>query len=250
MMMMKKKKKKTINNIYNNLQKNRKAIKIRAFLMAGLLLAINSFAWFTFVSNADNNINADVIKWEIEFFDEDSDMTVMDINLEDMFPGMEEYVKSITIRNSSELGATFSYSIDDVVIFGEKYDSENLTDTLLDDFPFYIMFEAPETDIGTNATVPFRVRVGWNYEQTETYCVVRDYYPFDESWDYYNLVDGNYVLTTYDKDSYASKTNDVYVECDDLDTYWGEKNAQYKKEHPDSKALTLRLKLMVTQKEA
>lgn len=218
--------------------------------MAGLMLAINSFAWFTFVSNANNNIDVDVIKWDIEFFEDDTETSMMDINLDNLYPGMTEYVKGITIRNSSDLGAIFSYSIEDIEIFGEKYEADNLIDSLLNDFPFYIMFEAPASDLGKDETIPFRARVGWKFEQDNTYCKVKNFYPYNSTWNYYSLVGDEYVLKEFNDDSYKENTEEVFVECDDLDSYWGEKSVIYKEEHPDSSALTLKLKLMVTQKES
>ena len=51
--------------------------------MAGFLLAVNTFAWFVFITNGDGKINADVIAWDIAFIDEESQTELLDIELED-----------------------------------------------------------------------------------------------------------------------------------------------------------------------
>ena len=51
--------------------------------MAGFLLAVNTFAWFVFITNGDGRINADVIAWDIAFIDEESQTELLDIELED-----------------------------------------------------------------------------------------------------------------------------------------------------------------------
>ena len=136
--MMKMKKNLTKNKIYQGLQKRRKAIKARAFLMAGFLLVINSFAWFVFVANGNGQINADVIAWDIVFLDEDSQVEFVEIKLTDLFPGMDPYTKEITIRNQSDLSANFTYEVEELYAFGKKYENEDLVTFLAEDFPFSI----------------------------------------------------------------------------------------------------------------
>ena len=77
------KNKKQLHKVYTSLQKKRNAIKIRAFIMAGFLLAVNTFAWFVFITNGDGKINADVIAWDIAYIDEESQTELLDIELED-----------------------------------------------------------------------------------------------------------------------------------------------------------------------
>ena len=40
----------------------------------------------------------------------------------------------------------------------------------------------------------------------------------------------------------------LYLESDDADSYWGEKSVTYREENPEGKALSLKVKLVVTQK--
>ncbi len=245
------KKKTMINRIYKNLQKNRTAIKIHAFLMAGLLFAINSFAWFVFVSNSDNIVKADVVEWEIEFFDEDTETSVMDITIDNLYPGMHDYIKSIKVRNSSHLGATFSYEIEELSIFGEDYHMSEDMETFLENaLPFYIIFDVSKVDINKDESISFAVKVGWEYEQEGTYCSINELYPYNPLWNYYKLDEEEYIPIDISEEVYEKGfSSDIFTECDDLDSYWGEKSVIHKEENPEESAISLKLKLKVTQKE-
>lgn len=252
MMKMKKTKKIQTNKLFKELHKRKNHIKFRAILMAGLMLAINSFAWFTFVANGNGKLSANVISWDIQFFDDDSQVEILDIDLVDLYPGMDDYYKSIIIRNHSDLNASFSYIIEEVEIYGEKYNSDDFTTSLLNDFPFTISFNYVSNKLDIGESLSFDVNVGWLFEAGEDYCKLNNIYPF---LDYINYYKPNGTGTVFElvpllsEDYSSALVSGLYAECDDVDTYWGEKNVLFKKENPDSNAVRIKLKLIVTQRD-
>lgn len=249
MMKMKKMKNQT-NKLLKELQKRKNRIKFRAFLMAGLMLAINTFAWFTFVANGNGQLSADVISWDIQFFDDDSQVEILDIDLVDLYPGMNKFNKSITIRNHSDLNASFSYLIEEVEVYGEKYSSDDYATSFLNDFPFTISFSYVTNKLDIGESLSFDVNVEWPFEAEGEYCKLNKIYPYLDYINYYSVNGTSYDLIDLASNDYSNALESgLYAECDDVDTYWGEKNVLYKKEHPNSNAIRIKLKLIVTQRE-
>lgn len=244
------KKKIDAHKAYQELQKRKNHIRNRAFLMAGLMLAINTFAWFTFVANGNGQLSADVISWDIQFFDDESQIEILDIAIKDLHPGMDDYHKSIKIKNHSDLNAAFSYQIEDLVIFGEKFESSDYTAAFLNDFPFKISFNYVTNKLDVGESLTFDIDASWPFEAGNTYCKLNKLYPYIKGMNYYRLNGTEYEPITFISSEYPTKLEEgLYVECDDADSYWGEKNVLFKKEHPDGNAISIKLKLIVSQRE-
>lgn len=242
-------KKKQVNKIYQNLQKKRKVIKIRAILMACLLFAINSFAWFVFIANGDGNINADVISWDIAFFEDDAQVEILDIDLDDLYPGMPDFSKSIVVKNRSDLNATFSYEVESVSVYGVEYTTDDLKTSLQNDFPFDITFSYDKTELNKGESLNFTVDATWPFESENEYYKLNSLYSYIEGINYYILTDNNYNKINIDSTNFTSNlANGLYVESDDADTYWGEKSVLFKQKYPNMSAMQLKVKLIVTQK--
>lgn len=247
---MKMKKKIDGHKVYEELQKRKKHIRNRAFLMAGLMLAINTFAWFTFVANGNGHLSADVISWDIQFFDDDSQVEILDIELIDLYPGMDDFHKSITIRNQSDLNAIFTYRIEEVTIYGEKYVSDDYSASFLSDFPFKIGFNYVTNQLDIGESLSFDVDVTWPFESTDEYCKLNSLYPYINGINYYKLNGTNYDNIAISNGEYqTSLESGLYAECDDVDSYWGEKNVIFKKDNPNSNAINIKIKLIVSQRE-
>ena len=241
--------KKQASKVYKVLKKNKKSIKIRAMIMTGFLFAINTFAWFVFITNGDGKINADVIAWDIAFIDEESQTELLDIELQDLYPGMEVYSRYIIVKNKSDLDATFAYELQDIYIFGEQYESEDLEESLKNDFPFSIEFDHDKLELDKGDYLNFASYVVWPFESSEPYVKLNSAYTYSEGFTYYTLEDGEYVEAyVYPMNFPSLVETGLYLESDDADSYWGEKSVTYREENPEGKALSLKVKLVVTQK--
>lgn len=217
--------------------------------MAGFLLAVNTFAWFVFITNGDGKINADVIAWDIAFIDEESQTELLDIELEDLYPGMEVYSRYIIVKNKSDLNANFEYELQEITIFGEKYETEDLEESLKKDFPFSISFGHDKIALDKGDYLNFSSSVIWPFEAPTQYVKLNKAYTYSDGLTYYVLENGNYVETTVYPMNFALMLEQgLYLESDEADSYWGEKSVTFREENPDIPAVTLKVKLVVTQR--
>ena len=186
-----------------------------------LLFVGNTFAWFIYATKIDNSISVHVKAWNVVF--EAGDNTVTDtvnLNVDNIYPGMEDYEYEIKAYNRSEVNASLSYKILEARIFDNLYitadgraerkeevlpgdfTSDLLESRLLNDYPFKISI-----DISNNFIDP---ETG---EEKYTFKVV---------WPY-------------------ESNNDA------LDTEWGINAATYKKNNPSNSSIALKIKIIITQ---
>ena len=241
---------------YNKLNKTRKKILIKSLIFAMFLLGINTYAWFIFFDKFDGNIKADVIGWDVSFYDEDTLMDAFALEVGSLYPGMDDFIKVVRVSNSSDVAATFSYELVSFSLFGESYEVNEIdtSDKLLGDlessFPFKIVFVKSKSELYTGGdTATFTITVSWDYESINPYYQLDNYFEYDASFIYYTYNGSSYVVdnsvTNLNIDSKIS--SGLFIESDDADSYWGEKAATYLTDNPDSSCLTLELNLIVAQ---
>ena len=186
-----------------------------------LLFVGNTFAWFIYATKIDNSISVHVKAWNVVF--EAGDNTVTDtvnLNVDNIYPGMEDYEYEIKAYNRSEVNASLSYKILEARIFDNLYitadgrierkeeilpgdfTSDLLKQRLLNDYPFKISIDISNPFIDPETG-----------EEKYTFKVV---------WPY--------------------ESND-----DELDTQWGINAATYKKNNPSNSSIALKIKIIITQ---
>lgn len=254
--MEKENKKENIKEIYQNLQKNRKKIKRRAIFLSIFLLGINAYAWFVFIAKASGSIDANVVAWDVEFYDSDESIQTVAINIDNLYPGMQTYTKELTIKNSSSLPAHFYYEIATFSLFGQEiqasssYTSDDIINELKTKYPFTIEFSSSKTELAENDTLTFTIMVKWPFEPTNAYCKVTSEYPYNASFNYYQLSGGTYQLIDVTETDYATKVaSGLYIEGDDMDTFWGEQSALFQENNPGKASISMKLNLIVSQQE-
>lgn len=164
------------------MMKNKKVIIL--ILIVILLLIVNTYAWFIFNSDVNLAINTQVKSWTIEF-KEDGQVLENEVELEidSIYPGMEEQYKEITINNKGEIAAELEYKVTAIELFGErKAIGENCTE---EEFKEYMN------------TLPFIVEVKLDndlieVEGKEANCKMTFNWPFGEEGD-------NSVITKKDE---------------------------------------------------
>lgn len=240
--------KKQASKVYKQLQKNRRAIKIRALIMSGFLLAINSFAWFVFISKGKADINADIIAWDIVFLDETEQEETLDIVLSDLYPGMEVFTQKIVVQNKSDLNAKIDYKVEGITVYGEEFISDDYKKALEEEFPFKITFYYEKETILINEKTKFVVEANWDFESEHAYYKLNSLYPYSDMYNYYVLNGSNYVKIDVAESEYETLVNSgLYIESDDADTYWGEKSVIFKQQYPQISSISLKVKLIVSQ---
>ena len=218
--------------------------------MAGLLLAINSFAWFVFITDGTGKISADVINWDIAFLDDDGESEMIDVEITDLYPGMPTFTKGIVIMNRSDLDAEFNCNVEKIIAFGKEYTTEDLISSLEQDFPFKITFGYDNTEIDKGNSLPFNVVINWPFESAVQYYKLNLLYEYINGIKYYQLNGEQYDVVEVNEENFVELVNDgLYVESDDADTYWGEKSVAFKENFPDDSVIRLKVKLTVSQRK-
>ncbi|MDD3453836.1 MAG: hypothetical protein PHN42_06160 [Bacilli bacterium] len=242
--------------LYKNLNKKRKKIIVKSMIFSLFLLGINTYAWFIFFDKFDGNINANVIGWDISFYDEDTLMDSFALNVGNLYPGMPTFNKTVLITNDSDVKATFSYELVSFTLFGIQYlvDEENTSEVLLNDlqnsFPFKIVFNKNKEDLnsgGDNAI--FSIDVIWDFESSSEYYKLNNYFEYDNTLTYYIYNGTSYIIDdTVTSTNIASKViSGLYIESDEADSYWGKKAYQFSESNATEDCLKLDLNLIVSQ---
>ena len=114
----------------NTWERIKKVIKPHQIIILIILITSNSFAWFIYATKVDNTMNAHVRAWDVLFQSGDSPIVdYININIESMYPGMDDYHYELKAYNKSEVGAQVTYEILSANIMGtEYYTKEGLVD--------------------------------------------------------------------------------------------------------------------------
>lgn len=246
-------KKKLSNNIDETILKKRKSRKkviIRSILLVAFLLAINTFAWFTYISRAGVTLSGSVVNWDVTFLEETNVIKEININIKDMKPGMVPYEKEIVINNGGDIDAKLNYRVESLTLLGQELLQENQTDALnsiKNDYPFKLQLDASSTVIPVRGSANVKIGLNWDYEGNE-YYKLNNLYSYDPGVYYYNLMGNTYqVDNTVTEENFSTKiANGLYLEKDDADSYWGYVCGKYETETGKS-CLHMRLELNVTQ---
>ena len=219
-------------NIYNGLQKDRRKLLIQSLIFIFFLIGVNIFAWFTYVSRAETSIDANVASWDVEFNANGVSTSKVNINISDMKPGMLDFKHEVLIHNLGEVPANFSYELNSLVVFGKYVDIGDGTSTLSkfeSRYPFIIKTSSTKELLSAGDYLAFTVTANWAYED-DKYFQLDNLYTFDSSVNYYRLVNGAYVLDmTINASNFEANRENLYLEKDDADNYFGEKCGEYEK---------------------
>lgn len=153
-------------------EKRKKRIRLRTIFLLAITLASNSFAWFIYSTKVSNNITAKVRSWHVNFEVGAGEMAeeYIEINIDSLYPGMEDYQKVLRATNSGEADARIKYEIEKANILGSDLLSLNLTDEQIinkirNDYPFTIDFNVSNEVIPKNGgEASITINVTWPYE--------------------------------------------------------------------------------------
>ena len=149
-----------------------KKIQIKNILILIALLVFNSYAWFLYATRASSSLDVHISSWNVEFtLGEDETVTNILIEVERIYPGMEKFIKEITVKNKGEIKAHLDYRINYLKIMeeefrvGEDITSEELEEKIKTEYPFKINVSKDETALvsGTGEG-KFTVTVEWAFE--------------------------------------------------------------------------------------
>ena len=215
--------------LYEDLQKSRKKLKIRAIILALFALGVSAYAWFIFVSDLSVNFSGHVREWDVQFLDDSTEINRLVID-QTFYPGMDDFSETVNIINSSETGATFSFEINELTILGInslKSTSALTLASLQNDYPFVIDMYGSKVNLDENDSLSFTVEASWPFNAANTYFLLTPHYTFDPSIKYYTYSSGTYSQATVTSSNFNSLKSTLYVEKDDADSFFGENCATY-----------------------
>ena len=188
-----------------------KKIKLRNLIILVLLLAFNTFAWFIYATRVSLDLSAHVSSWNVEFVSGSEEITTnMEIVVDRIYPGMENFERTIEVHNKGETPAILTYEIQTLKIMEETFEvseetgitSEDLQNKIETEYPFKIDINTgDENIIEGNKQGNFKITIDWPFESGD----------------------------------------------DEVDTYWGNKAYEYYSLNPGSKSIVLKLELIATQ---
>lgn len=154
--------------------------KMRYFLLfAIVLISINAYAWFTYVTRVDTSISAKVRSWNVMFQVHDNNISQnVTFNVGEIYPGMTAYSDYASIVNTGETAGDAYFVIKRVQIFDDIYTSSNYTNAQLvnileNSYPFEIDVGLTANTVLPGRTERFTIDITWPYESgddaTDTY---------------------------------------------------------------------------------
>lgn len=232
-------------------KKARKRVVIRSLLLIALLLVVNTFAWFTYISRAGVTLNGSVIDWDISFLNENGAVKDIQIDITDMKPGMIPFEYKIQIQNNSDVAANVKYDIKSVKLLGtellQEGQEDQIEESLKTEYPFVLELITEKDDIGINEMINFKITLNWDY-QASNYYKLNNLYTYDAGVYYYTIIDDTYqVDNTVTEENFKEKVaSGLYLEKDDADSFFGYACGKYEEEKK-SPCLQMKLDLNVTQ---
>ena len=203
------------------LKKVLKKVKLSHIIILIVLLAANSYAWFIFIDTVSNSVDVHVKSWRIDFVDGTTPVTeVVNVYVDNVYPGMTTFNKQIEARNYSDVGASVEFKILEADVMGTTYITEEgrqdageevqtgdltsaqLINKLANDYPFAITFSVSTDTLQPEVgSATYSISIAWPYES------------------------GN----------------------DAADTYWGASAYSFKQSNPTLPCIKLIVKIYITQ---
>lgn len=233
------------NNIYNNLQKNKKNLLKISFLVILLGISINAFAWLSSNNTATVDTEANVSSWIVRFTDSnDVDIKEEVYNLW-MLPGMDDDEYVVHASNEGTTDAKVKVEVTELKILGNTIDLTQAN--VLDKFPFVFELDSGEITLAAGAETDFTSTISWTYEE-DKYFKADDFYGYQEDFIYYTKNGNDYVEAEVDSTTYPSLKANLYVYKDDIDTYFGETCGEYQNDTGKA-CISYKIKYTATQVE-
>ena len=149
----------------------KKIKKMRYFLVfAIILLSINGYAWFVYVTRVDTSITAQVRSWNVMFQVHDNNIAnEVVFSVGEMYPGMADINEEASIVNTGGTAGEAYFVIKRIQIFDAVYTDENYTtaqllNILSNNYPFSIDIYLTNTYVAPGHTELFKLDITWPYE--------------------------------------------------------------------------------------
>lgn len=151
------------------LNKIRIGKKIISFNLTSFFFLILSclsltLAWFAYTSVVKNNLEIDVSAWNIEIAGLASNKNELEIHLDNFYPGVDKYIKTIQIHNKGDIDAIFDYEINYLRILDNEFDVTNqevLYDQLAHSYPFVFNIRKEASYVAQQDSINLNIVMEW-----------------------------------------------------------------------------------------
>ena len=166
-------------------------------------------------------MSAHVGAWDILFEAGDSPIVdYINVSIDNMYPGMEDFHYELKAYNKSEVGASLTYTLLSADIMGDVYYTKEGRNEANE--------EVTETDLTSEELIK----------------VLKDNYPFKFD---FSVSSSNLDADIGEAFYYIDANWPFESGNDELDTKWGIKASEYKKQHPDKPSIILKIKIYISQ---
>lgn len=170
-------------------QKKRR-IRLQTLFLLAITLASNSFAWFVYSTKVSNNITAKVKSWNVDFEigTESQAEEYIEISIDSLYPGMEDYKKTLKAVNRGEAEAQINYTVEKALILGDDLlnlglQNEQIITKLSNDYPFTIQLSVSSMRIpASGGEADISIEIKWPYESGND---AEDTYWGNRAYDYH-----------------------------------------------------------------
>lgn len=187
-----------------------KKVKLRTLILLIILLSFNSYAWFIYATKVSGGMNAHITSWNVKFKAGEEEITTNVVfDVEKIYPGMEDQIKTLTAYNEGEMVAQLSYDIKSIRILDTTYTAtEDFTTSQIEEnlqtYPFKLTFTIDNSNLNSeNGSSDFVILLRWDFESGD----------------------------------------------DALDTAWGERAYEYNRTHPGESSIHAEIEVRATQEE-
>lgn len=187
-----------------------KKVKLRTLILLIILLSFNSYAWFIYATKVSGGMNAHITSWNVKFKAGEEEITTNVVfDVDKIYPGMDDQIKTLTAYNEGEMVAQLSYDIKSIRILDTIYTAtEDFTTSQIEEtlqtYPFKLTFTIDNSNLDSeNGSADFVILLRWDFESGD----------------------------------------------DALDTAWGERAYEYNRTHPGEPSIHAEIEVRATQEE-
>lgn len=221
-------------NILRKKRKKHIKIRLKRIILLIFSLIMTTFAWITYTKILNTGVNIDIISWDISFFVDENGNNIAEeeeerenpiaVDLSDLYPGMEEKVVKVIMKNNGQTPTDILYTTSEINILGNTY---TIQENVPEGNEYYILKHNPVMENGITTAdfineperFPFKIVIEHSQEVLsggEGYLTIK------VTWPLYN-----------EDDSEEEKNRK-----DELDTEWGYKVAKYLSDNADNPDVT------------
>lgn len=147
-----------------------KKLRLKTILLLAITICSNTFAWFIYTTEVSSKIDTRVREWNVTFnVNGEHVEKVITINVDTLYPGMDDYSETLTASNNGESKAKIDFEVKTANVLGDNLldlnlSNEELIEYLKTNYPFKIELISSNDVIDISGEETVTIKVYWPYE--------------------------------------------------------------------------------------